>query len=52
MKKHGIDPWVSGNGPVSMLSIVTGLVVTTRGFGGHAPIGTTILLVLTTMGQS
>lgn len=35
-----------------MLSMMTGLVVTTRGFGGHAPIGTTILMVLAVMGRS
>jgi len=45
--KHGIDPWVSGRGPVSTQRIVTRLVVTTLGFGGHAPIGTATSLVLT-----
>lgn len=33
---------------MSTLSIATRFVVRTSGFGGHAPIGTTILLVLTT----
>jgi len=46
--KHGSAPWQSGKGPVSTLSIVTELVVTTRGFGGHAPAGMQIRLVLTT----